>query len=111
MRRFLTVPTIVLAAVPGLAAASEIQDAILSVLTVVRYALATLFMLALAAFGWGVVKFILAAQDPEALKKSKGTMLWSVVAMFVLASIVGIITLFQTYFGVGGSNAVQPPQF
>jgi len=66
-------------------------------------------LLSLAAFGWGVVKMILAAQNPEERKKAKTIILWSIIGIFIIASVYGIIIFFQTYFGVGGSQNIPAP--
>jgi hypothetical protein len=73
--------------------------------------LVTLFATAaMAAFFFGVVQFIWASREGDSKKMEDGKdfMLWSVVALFVMFSIWGIITFFQTTFGVTQNNINIP---
>ena len=67
--------------------------------------------LSLVVFGWGIVKFIVAASNEEELKKAKGILWWGVIGIFVLATVVGIIEFFQRYFGIRGVQIINAPQF
>ena len=62
-----------------------------------------LFMLALAVFVWGVVKFMMAQQSAEK-EDGKQFMLWGVIAIAVMFSIWGLVNIFQNTFQV--KNAV-----
>lgn len=56
--------------------------------------------LALLYFFWGLAKFILAAGDEEAREKGKSIMIWGIVALFVLASVWGLVSFLGTAFGI-----------
>ncbi len=62
-----------------------------------------LFMLALAVFVWGMVKFIMASQSAEK-EDGKQFMLWGVIALAVMFSVWGLVNILQTTFQV--RNAV-----
>ncbi len=63
-------------------------------------ALGTIFgMLAVAAFFYGLARFILAAGDPKKIVEGKNAMIYGIIALFVLVSIVGIISFFQRSLG------------
>ena len=66
------------------------------------------FTLALIMFAWGIVKLITAAGDPEKLKAAKGHIIWGIIGMTVLASLFGLITFLQTYFGITGQSGTIP---
>lgn len=51
------------------------------------------WMLALAAFFWGLVKFINNAADTEAHEKGKHLMIWGIISFLVLVSLWTIVTL------------------
>lgn len=69
------------------------------------------FIASVVAFGWGIVSFIMSANDPAAVQKSKGFLFWGVVGMAIGATLFGIITFFQTYVGVrGGRLLITPPE-
>lgn len=56
------------------------------------------FTLGLLVFFWGLVRYIFGADhDKEVAKK---TMLWGVVALFVMASVWGLVAFIGRTFGV-----------
>ena len=56
--------------------------------------------LALVAFFYGIARYIFAAREGAQLDKAKGILIWSVVALFVMFSIGGIILLLQNTLGI-----------
>jgi hypothetical protein len=54
---------------------------------------------AVVYFIWGVVQYVLSADNMEERKKSKQIMLWGILAIFVIVSVWGIINFFRTTFG------------
>lgn len=52
-----------------------------------------LYMLALAAFFWGIALFIFNTDDDKKRAEGKSWMMWSVIALFVMFSIWGIVGL------------------
>ena len=81
-----------------------------NVLALVRVLVLIVFVLAIVAFGWGIVQFIFAGGDPTTIGKAKSFLLWGVIGMAVMASLFGLITFLQQYFGVnsGGLNITVP---
>ncbi len=61
---------------------------------------------AIVVFFWGMIQYLWKVDE----EKSKGlqTMMWGVIAIFVMVSIWGIIRLLQNTFGVGGGGAITP---
>ena len=51
--------------------------------------------LALLYFLWGLANFILAGDDKEKIEKGKSTMLWGIIALFVMVSVWGIVRFIQ----------------
>ncbi len=45
----------------------------------------------LVVFSWGMIRFIYGTNDKGSMKKNKEFMLWSLLALFVMASLWGII--------------------
>lgn len=62
--------------------------------------IALLFALALAYFVWGAAMFILNANNPEARKKGQQHLLWSVIGLFVMVAVFGILRIVTATFGV-----------
>ena len=58
------------------------------------------FGLSVVFFFWGTGQFILHSDDEKSRNEGKQKMLWSVIALFVMASIVGIIYFLGGLFGI-----------
>ena len=59
------------------------------------------FSLALLVFFWGVVKYIWSSGDDK--NEGKKIMIWGIVALFVMASVWGLVAFIQTEL-FGSSN-------
>lgn len=94
------------------AAGSQLQEIITNTTDLIKVTAGLVWTIALVVFGWGIVKFIASAGNPEKLKEARSIIWWGIIGMFVLASVVGIIVFLQTTFGVGGeSGGITPPLF
>ena len=71
----------------------------------------TLIALAFVVFGWGVIKLITAGEDPKKTTDAKGILTWGIIAIFILASMFGIILFIKMYIGIPGNRPVQIPKF
>lgn len=93
-----------------MATASILNQIIVNLIRTAALVILLLDVMAIMVFVWGIVKFIFAAGNPEALKKARGILWWGVIALFVLASVTGIVLVLQTYFGVT-NQPIPIPQF
>ena len=103
--------TIAVVALPLIVSAAGTAQDIVSpiatnVLSLVKILVTVVFVLAVVAFGWGIVQFIFAGGDPASLGKAKSFLLWGVIGMAVMASVFGLIDFMQRYFGVSNSSLV-----
>jgi hypothetical protein len=57
------------------------------------------FAVALLVFFWGLVMYIFGKEDDKA--QAKKTMIWGVVALFVMASVWGLVAFIGSAVGVG----------
>ena len=80
-------------------------DVVQGTLNVVNTIVTIVFVLAVLVFGWGVVKYIMSAGDPEGEKEARGFLWWGVIGIAVLAFVFGIIQYAATYFGVGTTTS------
>lgn len=72
--------------------------------------LVLLFVLALLVFAWGIVKYITSANNPEKEKEARKFLWWGVIGIFVLASVLGLVSFIGKYFGVGqGAGNINVP--
>jgi len=66
------------------------------------------FTLALLLFFWGIVKYIWG--EGQGKEDGRKIMIWGIVALFVMASVWGIVTFIQTeLLGGPGPNTVPIP--
>lgn len=61
------------------------------------------FTLALLFFFWGLARFILSSGEEK--EKSKGIMIWGIVALFIMSSVWGITAYIGSALGVGENVA------
>jgi phosphatidylglycerophosphatase A len=67
-----------------------------------------LVMLAVVVFIIGVVKFISGASDSTKRTEGRNFMIYGIIALFVMVSIWGLVSILQGTFGLG--NSVLIPQ-
>jgi hypothetical protein len=68
--------------------------------------LPVLVALAFLVFVWGLVVFISRSGDDKSREEGKHKIVWGIIGLFIITSIWGILALFQTMAGVGGSITV-----
>lgn len=99
-----TVPTFTHAAFDGL------KDLVTSLRGIVNIAIPLAFALALLFFFYGVAKFIFRlGGDTKAVEDGKKLMGWGLVALFVIASVWGIVEFAQRQFNITPNTT--PPAF
>lgn len=59
-----------------------------------------LFALALMFFLWGLMQFILNANNEEGRTAGKNHMIWGIVGMFIMVSAYAIIDILRNTFGL-----------
>ena len=64
--------------------------------------------IALLVFFWGLVKFISKAGDEAEVKKSKGLMIWGLIALFVMITVWGLVRFIQKELNISGYNIDLP---
>ena len=64
---------------------------------------------AIVAFFWNLVKFIMSGGGGEDRSKALQGIMYSVIAVFIMVSIWGLIHLLQATFGVNNSNSAETP--
>lgn len=91
---------------------SKVQTVVEGTLTIVNVIVTIVFVLAVLVFGWGVVKYIMSAGDPEGEKEARGFLWWGVIGIAVLAFVFGIIQYAAKYFGVdtAGGGTIKIPK-
>ena len=96
-------PLLVMAEVLG--GVTDLVDALPGI---VQTLIGVVIGLAVLVFFWGLVKYIANANDPEKAKEGKSIMIWGVVAIFVMASVWGIVEFLRNQFGIDGGEVDVP---
>ena len=81
----------------------NISTLVSSIGNIVNKAIPILFAIGLLGFFYGLVSYIFGADDNK--DKAKKTMIWGVVALFVMASVWGLVNFIGDAVGVGRDNA------
>lgn len=106
----LTLLTPALLLAQGDADLGNLEDFALQLRGLIDLLIPIVFGLALLFFLWGLAKYIFAAGDEEAKEEGKRIMVWGIIALFIMASVWGIVAFLQNLFGVDGSNAPELPR-
>jgi hypothetical protein len=85
------------------AALSNVYGLVGDISKIVNSAIPILFALALLGFFYGLVKFIFGKEEDKAAAKK--TMIWGVIALFVMASVWGLVSYLGTALGVNQDSA------
>ncbi len=96
--------------VPLLALAQSIEDIISTLDDIFGSIVPLLMVVAMAAFLWGIVKYIYAAGDEEKRKNAKGIIVYGVLGMFILVAFWGIFKIIEATFGVEIGGTIEVPQ-
>lgn len=64
--------------------------------------------LALLYFFWGLASYILKAGDDDGRKKARETMIWGILALFIMVSVWGIINVIRDTFNIQ-DNQIDVP--
>jgi hypothetical protein len=59
-----------------------------------------LFVLAVASFIWGVVQYVINTEEEGKRAKGRDFMIWGIIALSVMVSIWGIVSIFRNTFGI-----------
>ncbi|MDB5194387.1 MAG: protein of unknown function with transrane region [Parcubacteria group bacterium] len=73
---------------------------ILSVDGLIRLALPLTAALALLVFLWGLAQFIFEGGSEKSIESGRNRMVWGVIALFVIFSVWGIVSLLRITFGL-----------
>ena len=101
-----------LALVPALASAqnlSNLTTLLNSIKGLVDLALPIVVGLGLLGFFWGLVKFIFAAGNEVDKEKGKNLMIYSIISLFVMVSIWGLIGFIGNAFNIQQGGDLQVP--
>jgi len=65
--------------------------------------------IALLVFFWGLAKTVLSAGSEKEVAAGKNRMIWGIIALFVMVSVWGIVTLLRVMLGLREDNYTVAP--
>ncbi|OGI92187.1 hypothetical protein A2933_01295 [Candidatus Nomurabacteria bacterium RIFCSPLOWO2_01_FULL_46_18] len=79
----------------------KFQDLIIYVISIINNAIIPLvFAIALVLFIWGVVQYVINAQDTEKKAKGRQFMIWGIIALTVMLTVWGLVAVLGRTFGL-----------
>ncbi len=99
---------------PALAFAQlqNVNNLLLGFKGLINTALPIVVGLALLAFFWGLASFIFKANDETARENARHMMIWSIVALFVMVSVWGLVQFIANALNIqsgGGAPTITTP--
>jgi len=91
---------LILAFFPLITFANDIGDIIFQLPNVLNSVVFLIIGLAILAFLWGIVKYMLSGDDQKQREESKQFMLWGIVGLAVMVSVWGLVSLLGGMFGL-----------
>ncbi|MFY9462833.1 MAG: hypothetical protein WAP52_01465 [Candidatus Sungiibacteriota bacterium] len=109
-KKVAAVAVMLTAPIAAFAQLENIRGLATSSLSILNIVITIVFVLAILVFGWGVVKYISSAGNPEKEKEARSFLWWGVIGIFVLASVFGLVRFIGTSVGVGqDGGAIRIP--
>ncbi len=90
-------------------AIGTLDDIIGQIAGIVQKLIPIAFGLAILGFFWGLAKYIFSAGNEESKVEGKKIMLYGLVAIFVMASVFGIVRLAQRTLGIDDRANINVP--
>ena len=88
---------------------TNIQTLVTSIGNIVELLIPIAFAAALLFFFWGLAQYVLAAGSDEAKAQGKNMMIWGVVALFVMASVWGIVAFIGSALDISPTGTIVVP--
>jgi len=85
-------------------AAATVNTVLTSFVGVLQLVVPLAIAVALVVFIWGLVIFIANSGDEKKASEGRQRMIWGVLALFLIVSVWGVVTLLMTIFGVSPLN-------
>ncbi len=85
---------------------SDFRSVIEFILGFITPLLAIISTLAVLAFFWGLLNFIRGSGDPKNHAEGRQFMIWSVVALFCMVSVWGIVSFLQKQIGINNTLVI-----
>ena len=68
------------------------------------------FAIGLLFFFWGLAQYILSSGNEETKAQGRNMMIWGVIALFVMASVWGLVAFIGNALGIDQTDTIQVPK-
>lgn len=73
-----------------------------------RFIIPLLFTVALVAFIWGVLRYLMNAADSKERAEGRNFMIWGIIALFVMLSVWGLTSVLSNTFNLDNRMPTYP---
>ena len=77
--------------------------------TIASTVIPLIFSIAVVSFIWGVVQFVINADDAEKKEKGRSFMIWGIIGLTVMVGVWGLVKILATTFGLNSTFLPQLP--
>ena len=88
--------------------ANPLQVFLCRIALLLNSAIPVMITLAVVYFIWGVISYVIAAED-DAKTKGRDKMIWGIIGLAVIVSVWGLVNFLKGFVGIGDSNVVNIP--
>lgn len=88
----------------------DFSDLVTELQGVVNLLIPLVASLALLAFFWGLAKYVFHAGNEETKDKGRRVMIGGIIALFLIASVAGIIEFIATALDINTGESIDPPR-
>lgn len=93
---------------PFIALAQTIQGVLSNISNILNLLTPILITVAVLYFFWGLIEYIRGGTEEK--EKGRSTMVWGIIALFVMVSVFGLIQLVGNTLGIRQGGGVNIPQ-
>ncbi len=92
------------------AQAGSIEELFDTIFNLLNQLVPILIAIAVVYFIWGVLQFVTAGADEEKRKSGRNTMIFGIIAIFVIVSVWGLVNILEGTFGLSEEGALPGPE-
>jgi len=103
---------VAIAVVPGIAKAQQLEgfeNLVIGIGNIVDRLIPIVFAAGLLFFFWGLAKYIINAGNDEKKAEGKNVMIMGIIALFLMASVLGVIDFIGKGLGIEQGGEVTAP--
>lgn len=88
---------------------TTLENIFTQILGLINIVAGLIVALAVVYFLWGVAKYVGSQGDASAREEARNTMIWGIIAIFVMVSVWGLVNLLRDTFNLEEGETFTPP--